>query len=145
MVFGKGSTKKSNLDRFLHCTTPVVPPQSLPKVCETFLSVSFFLPSLNLMISWIVNFKDPFFFFLVGFQFCICRRRLGVWIGFGINRREKRLSFSDWVICGIATMNGALMELVFQFISPVENLLFNIMFRISLLSRFSPLALPWSA
>uniref|UniRef100_A0A1J3JGD7 DUF789 domain-containing protein n=1 Tax=Noccaea caerulescens TaxID=107243 RepID=A0A1J3JGD7_NOCCA len=31
MVNGKGSTKKSNLDRFLHCTTPVVPPQSLPK------------------------------------------------------------------------------------------------------------------
>jgi hypothetical protein len=27
MVFGKGS----NLDRFLHCTTPVVPPQSLSK------------------------------------------------------------------------------------------------------------------
>ncbi|KAJ4876501.1 hypothetical protein Rs2_41519 [Raphanus sativus] len=31
MVFGNGSMKKSNLDRFLHCTTPVVPPQSLPK------------------------------------------------------------------------------------------------------------------
>ncbi|CAN8247927.1 unnamed protein product [Cochlearia groenlandica] len=31
MVFSKGSMKKSNLDRFLHCTTPVVPPQSLPK------------------------------------------------------------------------------------------------------------------
>ncbi|CAN8311127.1 unnamed protein product [Cochlearia groenlandica] len=27
----KGSLKKSNLDRFLHCTTPLVPPQSLPK------------------------------------------------------------------------------------------------------------------
>ncbi|KAF3607230.1 hypothetical protein DY000_02044302 [Brassica cretica] len=31
MVNAKGSTKKSNLDRFLHCTTPLVPPQSLPK------------------------------------------------------------------------------------------------------------------
>ncbi|KAL0797314.1 hypothetical protein Bca101_052488 [Brassica carinata] len=31
MVNGKGPTKKSNLDRFLHCTTPLVPPQALPK------------------------------------------------------------------------------------------------------------------
>ncbi|KAL1216499.1 hypothetical protein V5N11_030145 [Cardamine amara subsp. amara] len=31
MVNCKGSMKKSNLDRFLNCTTPVVPPQSLPK------------------------------------------------------------------------------------------------------------------
>ncbi|XP_010474984.1 PREDICTED: uncharacterized protein LOC104754483 [Camelina sativa] len=31
MVNVKGSTKKSNLDRFLHCITPLVPPQSLPK------------------------------------------------------------------------------------------------------------------
>lgn len=36
MVNAKGSTKKSNLDRFLHCTTPLVPPQSLPKVCPFF-------------------------------------------------------------------------------------------------------------
>ncbi|CAH8320381.1 unnamed protein product [Eruca vesicaria subsp. sativa] len=31
MVNVKGSMEKSNLDRFLHCTTPLVPPQSLPK------------------------------------------------------------------------------------------------------------------
>ncbi|KAJ4878792.1 hypothetical protein Rs2_35846 [Raphanus sativus] len=31
MANGKGPAKKSNLDRFLHCTTPLVPPQSLPK------------------------------------------------------------------------------------------------------------------
>jgi len=39
-------------------------------------------------------------------------------------------------------MNGVLMELVFQFVSLMENLLFNIMFPISLLFRFSPLVLP---
>ncbi|XP_010556833.1 PREDICTED: uncharacterized protein LOC104826029 [Tarenaya hassleriana] len=31
MVSNKGSAKKSNLDRFLNCTTPVVQSQSLPK------------------------------------------------------------------------------------------------------------------
>ncbi|KAF3581265.1 hypothetical protein DY000_02028657 [Brassica cretica] len=31
MLNGKGSTKKSNLEGFFHCTTPLVPPQSLPK------------------------------------------------------------------------------------------------------------------
>lgn len=42
MVNVKGSTKKSNLDRFLHCITPLVPPQSLPKVWQRFF-LSFFI------------------------------------------------------------------------------------------------------
>ena len=62
MVFGKGSMKKSNLDRFLHCTTPVVPPQSLPKVSILPLFLSFFLSFFTLKMI-------PFFLF--------CRRRLG--------------------------------------------------------------------
>ncbi|CDY51387.1 BnaC08g46240D [Brassica napus] len=34
MASGKGSMKKSNLDRFLHCTTPSVPPQEFFRLSD---------------------------------------------------------------------------------------------------------------
>lgn len=132
MFLDKGSTQ-SNLDCFLHCTTPIVRSQFLPKVC--------------LIIYWILCF---FIFGLLNVNFVMwlllfvcCRLRWGTLTVYGIHGRGKRLSTLHWVIYGIVMMNGVHMELEFQLFWATAKPWFSIMCLIFLQFKYSPAVLVW--
>ena len=140
MIFDQGSMQsKSNLDCFLRRTTPVVPSQFLPKVllfCLCFLNFCF-------LFCFIVFFFrcDPKFLLCFCVFFYPVSTRFETLTVCGTRGREKRLSTSLWVIYGIGSTNGVLMELEFQSRCPMGRHLFSTMFLTSLQFRFSPATL----
>ena len=65
MIYDKGPMQ-SNLDCFLHCTTPVVQSQSLPKVCIFFF---FFQFSLGGFLTNRFHFRYQFLYVIIFFFF----------------------------------------------------------------------------
>lgn len=137
MIFDEGSMQsKSNLDCFLRRTTPVVPSQFLPKVLLfAFVLLIFVFCLVHCVLC---------FFFVVILSFCVFlsdSTRFETLTDCGTRGREKLLSTSLWVIYGIVSTNGVLMELEFPSRCPMGRHLFSTMFLTSPQFRYSPATL----